>query len=426
MTHDEHNDHERPVDQPDEQPQDKQGDDFGFEIEPLDIQPYKPSIEEPVTVPMEDSGPETYVPDIPLPPVVDEVPAAPVDAVEPQADRVPSVPRSETFVGEIVGVPPAGDEPVEDVAEVVAPAPLLHFDAAAQQVLDDDAGPEVAPGLPLSPSGTAFSPPPPLPPPPPPIPSLDDDEFAFLLAPVEPKEKRKRKRKDDPDYDPRDARSFTWLEAWTQAVTQPRPETYEELAADPDATVGRASTWIAITYLVFGIMAMCGLMLFILPSGDAGAVLGALFCLMPFFVVFAVVAGVIMLMVYFGVMHLIARILGGKGSFDDLFYAGTCYYLPLMIISSIVGVIPCFGTVIQLGVWAYALWLGVIAIKAIHEIEWGRAAVAGLVWVGVGCGCICAFVCLLVAVPDVAEGLFTPTPTPTGVLWNVLRGMLGV
>ncbi len=126
MTHDEH--HDQPDDQPQDQPQDTNGDDFEFEIDPLDITPYQPGAggipDEPEP---EDTGAETIVPGIPVPPAADEsvpveptpprVPvfptaedAAPSDGVpeaDVPADGVPAVPISETFTGDVFGALPA-------------------------------------------------------------------------------------------------------------------------------------------------------------------------------------------------------------------------------------------------------------------------------------------------------------------------------
>lgn len=204
MTHDEHHD------QPHDQPNDANGDDFEFEIDPLDITPYQPDAAsasdkpEPVQEP-EDVGPETVVPRIPVPPAADEslpaaptpprVPVSPTADDVPPADGVPAVPMSETFAGDVFGAPSAERDTTRDTGR--------------------DAGRDI------------FSSPPP-PPPPPPPPAVSDDEFDFLLK---PKGKPKRKRKHDADYDPAYARSFTWFEAWMQAISQPRPDAYEELIA---------------------------------------------------------------------------------------------------------------------------------------------------------------------------------------------------
>jgi hypothetical protein len=106
---------------------------------------------------------------------------------------------------------------------------------------------------------------------------------------------------------------------------------------------------------------------------------------------------VVFLIISVGLQHLVARAIGGKGIFDDLVYASAAFAAPLSLISAALGMVPLLGCFsIFLGL--YALGLSVIAIKAVHRLDTGRAIIAVFWWIPVGALCCVLFVAFIVTV----------------------------
>jgi hypothetical protein len=45
-------------------------------------------------------------------------------------------------------------------------------------------------------------------------------------------------------------RSYSWSEVWVNAITKPSVETFEDIAADPNASASKAYTWVLITSFI--------------------------------------------------------------------------------------------------------------------------------------------------------------------------------
>jgi len=109
---------------------------------------------------------------------------------------------------------------------------------------------------------------------------------------------------------------------------------------------------------------------------------------------------VVAVTVLMGVTQLLARVLGGRGSFPQLFYAFAAFFTPLTLFSSLVSSLPLVGLfVIVIGL--YGLALNVVAIKTVHQLSTGRAFILGVV-LPVGLVVLvagCAFLLLSMVVP---------------------------
>jgi hypothetical protein len=241
-------------------------------------------------------------------------------------------------------------------------------------------------------SGSALPPPPPPPPTPPPPPSAswDGEPPKVEGSPVwEEKPKRKRGAAEQ---------MLTWVEVWKLVLTEPTEASFETILADPQASANRAYTWIFITGLIGGVL-----------NVGAQSIWGSAFRnlfsannrvnLTPICGVICVPVGaalaVVFLIISVGLQHLVARAIGGKGIFDDLIYASAAFAAPLSLISSALGMIPLLGC---LGIFLafYGLGLSVIAVKAVHRLDTGRAILAVLWWIPVGALCCVLFVAMIV------------------------------
>lgn len=167
-----------------------------------------------------------------------------------------------------------------------------------------------------------------------------------------------------------ESKSYSWSEAWFAAVTKPSVATFEALIADPSSARNKAFLWIAISGVISYIINLTfgGLQL-----ERAGGLGFALVCGTPMAFIFSVLG----LAFFTGISHLIAKMLGGQGKYDQLLYANAAYQAPMALIIAVTGQIPyIYCLVIPLGL--YNLVLGVIAIKAVHRFEWWQAVASSV------------------------------------------------
>ncbi len=176
---------------------------------------------------------------------------------------------------------------------------------------------------------------------------------------------------------------LSWIETWIKALTQPKVEAYEQIANDPDASVTRASLWVFLGMLVamfIGLPISLALNPAMVDSlqqlnlgssdtaGALAAAAGVMLCMVPVAGVFAVLG----LMLSTAIIQLVARLLGGEGSFSQLFYTFAAFTGPITPISVLISSIPivnCLGIFVTI----YTLVLQVIAIKAVNRFGWGAA-----------------------------------------------------
>jgi hypothetical protein len=227
-------------------------------------------------------------------------------------------------------------------------------------------------------------------PPPPPPPSWDSEPVGAPVWEEEPKRKRGTA-----------GRMLTWFEVWRLVITEPKEESFETVLDDPQASANRAYTWIFITGLIGGVLNVGAQSIW-------GSIFGNMFntnnnnnfnftpiCGVLCVPVWAALA-VVFLIITVGIQHLVARAVGGKGIFDDLIYAYAAFAAPVTLIGSGLGLVPLLGCFsIFLGI--YALALNVIAVKAVHRLDTGRAIFAVFWWIPLGVLCCVLFVAVIVA-----------------------------
>ena len=195
---------------------------------------------------------------------------------------------------------------------------------------------------------------------------------------------------------------LTWFEVWKLVITEPKVESFETVLADPQASANRAYTWIFVTGLIGGVLNIGaqsvwgGTFSNIINTNNSNNSFNVSpICGVICVPVWAALA-VVFLIITVGIQHLVARALGGKGILDDLIYAYAAFAAPMALISSGLGMIPLLCCLsIFLGI--YALALNVIAVKATHELDTGRAIIAVFWWIPVGVLCCVLFVGAIVA-----------------------------
>jgi len=186
------------------------------------------------------------------------------------------------------------------------------------------------------------------------------------------------------------APALPWYQVWLKALTEPKVATYESLVTRPGVGLGKACLWVGLASVIAAVISVglffgLGSLSYLNPSiqqtTDAlGYLSGAavfLACLVPLAGVFAIVG----LLFSAGISHLLARALGGSGTYEQLAYAMAAYSAPGSLVSSAISFIPCLGVLVGLPFAFYLLFLNVLAVKSVHHISWGRAVISSTLFV---------------------------------------------
>jgi hypothetical protein len=99
-----------------------------------------------------------------------------------------------------------------------------------------------------------------------------------------------------------------------------------------------------------------------------------------------------------GILFGLAKAFGGQGRFVVQSYTSLLYYVPIGIVTGIVGLIPYFGGIVVLAAGIYELVLSIFAIMAVHRLSGGRASAVVLIPIGVAVLLACGFIVVLVAI----------------------------
>ncbi|MEK6220815.1 MAG: YIP1 family protein, partial [Chloroflexota bacterium] len=165
------------------------------------------------------------------------------------------------------------------------------------------------------------------------------------------------------------------------ALTKPNSETYEAIANDPDASTRKAYIWIAISASIAAAISVFGNLIFsflgnaIFDTTSAGAGFGiiSLLCAIPF----SAIIGVVAISITTGLSNWVAKLLGGTGEFEQLIYTVAAYAAPMAVIGSIISAIPIVQ-IIGLLIFPFMIYLNVLSVKSVHQLDWGKSALASL------------------------------------------------
>jgi hypothetical protein len=222
-----------------------------------------------------------------------------------------------------------------------------------------------------------------------------------------------------------------WVSVWRDAITRPSDQTYARIAQSPNAKLTTALLWVFLSSLVSslisslpGFPAQTAIMREALQSsgleqlGVPDAAGGGLVVAITVIVILIWVAmQVILFVVITGVIQLIAKMFGGRGTFEQLAYALAAIITPFYLIgavfsllSAIPFVVYCVG-ILGLALLVYVLVLEVIAVKGVNQFGWGPAIGSLLLPV------FAVVCCLSVAVgswlsmsADILNSITTPMP----------------
>ena len=185
---------------------------------------------------------------------------------------------------------------------------------------------------------------------------------------------------------------MTMINSWINALTKPK-ETFA--AEKANATIGKG----VINFLIAGVIT--GVMIFVLSLVIPR--LGSVPGIAPniFSVVLTPIGTIFWAFVGLGISFILAKILGGQGSFTSLFYLVSLYAVPIALLSWI----PLLGFLVAL----YAVYLFFLALKESLTLSTGKAIaviIIPLVLIGI-------LIAVVVAIVGVALfsafGAFAPT-----------------
>ena len=179
----------------------------------------------------------------------------------------------------------------------------------------------------------------------------------------------------------------TWSEVWLKAITQPSIYTYQDLVSRPGVSSRRAYAWVFLGSLVCSVLMLLGNLFFgsLSPLGaeQASDFLGGygflilmFVCLLPLGGIFAMLN----LIIIAGISQVIARALGGYGTYKELSYAFGAYLAPLGIIGSVLFMVP-FVNCLTIPIGIYAVFLNILAIKSVHRFAWGKALASSVAFI---------------------------------------------
>jgi hypothetical protein len=132
------------------------------------------------------------------------------------------------------------------------------------------------------------------------------------------------------------------------------------------------------------------------------------------------VVSVVLFAVVVGVVQLLARMFGGRGTFDQLSYAIAAIVTPFYLVSGVLGLLSaipyvglCFG-LLGFAAAIYVLVLEVMAVKGVNQFGWGQALASMLLPVfAIACCFAIGAIGLFQALgPDFREMFLTPFPAP--------------
>jgi hypothetical protein len=177
-----------------------------------------------------------------------------------------------------------------------------------------------------------------------------------------------------------------WFSVWREALTKPSDQTFARLAQSPNAKLTTALLWVFLGSLVnalFASLVQGAIIRQVMQNSDfggngfpqmGGGIIAAV-CGAPIGAVVSVVA----FMIFVGIVQLIAKMFGGRGTFDQLAYATAAIVAPFSLINSVLTLLTaipfaglCFGLVSLIAV-VYVIALEVMAVKGVNQFGWGQA-----------------------------------------------------
>ncbi len=158
---------------------------------------------------------------------------------------------------------------------------------------------------------------------------------------------------------------------WKDAFLKPK-ETFQKEKANASLKEGvmnilAASVIISVLFsivvLIFGAS--------LIPQLGFLAGAGVVLIILAIFIFFVVIE-LIGTFINVGIIWIVAKLLGGTGSYDQQYYLTSLFTAPLLVLLVLM-VIPLIGWLVMFVVSIYSLYLLYLVIKQVHGLSTGRA-----------------------------------------------------
>ena len=193
-----------------------------------------------------------------------------------------------------------------------------------------------------------------------------------------------------------------WFSVWRDALTKPSDQTFATIAQSPNAKLTTALLWVFLGSLVNSLFASLvpnAMFRQMMQNSDFGGngfpgMVGGGFVRVICGAPIAAVISVVVFAAVIGVVQLIAKMFGGRGTFDQLAYAIAAIATPISLISSVFTLLAAIPFVVYCAGLAglllvlYAVVLEVMAVKGVNQFGWGQAAASLLLPFFVLCCCL--------------------------------------
>jgi len=170
------------------------------------------------------------------------------------------------------------------------------------------------------------------------------------------------------------------------------PQQYIRILTRPSAATfaeeqGKAA-WNIVWVQLLGLGVISGLLVFLIlqialpivmnsaSSSGSSTMAGVVAIIEGFAVGFAILEIIAVPVSFFitsGIYYLIAKAFSGQGTFLAQSYSATLFYVPMAILSLVLGLIPFLGGLAGLALFVYEIVLGVYMMMAVHRIGGGKA-----------------------------------------------------
>ncbi len=170
------------------------------------------------------------------------------------------------------------------------------------------------------------------------------------------------------------------------------PQQYIRILTRPSAATfaeeqGKAA-WNIVWVQLLGLGVISGLLVFLIlqialpivmnsaSSSGSSTMAGVVAIIEGFAVGFAILEIIAVPVSFFitsGIYYLIAKAFSGQGTFLAQSYSATLFYVPMAILSLVLGLIPFLCGLAGLALFVYEIVLGVYMMMAVHRIGGGKA-----------------------------------------------------
>ena len=200
-----------------------------------------------------------------------------------------------------------------------------------------------------------------------------------------------------------------WFEIWRIALLHPTIKAFSRLAGDPKASTKRGILWMCVASLTAWVVGPQRPILSGLVASEVGLKAIPIFVLIG--AVAAPVIGVTTLLVGAAVSHGLARLLEGKGTYDQLVYSWAAILLPFVLLSGLAMYFPALfptsrafilsrvgiairisSLIMILAAYLYLSYAEVVAFSAVERFSLGKGlAVLVLQAIVVGFAMACVY-----------------------------------